>query len=129
MNDREMSFALMAGVVHHSSHTASSCSVERLEMTLHTAPSVLIRAARGSDGPALARLAELDSSVVPTGELLVAETDGELIAALGDGGSIADPFRRTAGVVELLRLRAEGARHGGRRRSRALRPVARLHTA
>jgi hypothetical protein len=98
-------------------------------MILHTAPSVLIRAARGSDGPALTRLAELDSSTVPEGELLVAETDGELIAALGSGASIADPFRRTAGVVELLQLRAAGTPHGGRRRSRALRPVARLHIA
>jgi hypothetical protein len=97
-----------------------------LTMTLHTAPSVLIRAARGSDGPALRRLAELDSSIVPEGDLLVAETDGELIAALGAGGTIADPFRRTAGVVELLRLRAEGS---PRRARSALRPVARLHTA
>jgi hypothetical protein len=99
-------------------------------MTTHTTPpSVLIRAARGSDGPALERLAALDSTIVPEGDLLVAETDGELIAALGAGGSIADPFRRTASVVELLELRAAGARHEGRRRSRAFRPVARVHAA
>ena len=77
---------------------------------LTTAPSVLIRAARGSDGPALERLAALDSATVPAGRLLVAEADGELIAALGSGGSIADPFRHTADVVELLELRATAPR-------------------
>ncbi|MEA2282289.1 MAG: hypothetical protein QOK21_2896 [Solirubrobacteraceae bacterium] len=72
-----------------------------------TAPSVLVRAARGSDGPALARLAALDSAAVPPGELLVAETDGALIAAraLGSGTVIADPFRPSADVVALLTLR------------------------
>lgn len=73
-----------------------------------TAPSVLIRAARGSDGPALRRLAILDSSVVPAGGLLVAEADGELIAArsLTTGEAIADPFRPSADVLALLALRA-----------------------
>ena len=81
---------------------------------LATAPSVLIRAARGSDGPALEALAGLDSASVPAGDLLIAEADGELVAALGSGGErIADPFRRTADVVALLELRA-GRSHGGR---------------
>jgi hypothetical protein len=72
------------------------------------APSVLIRAARGSDGPALARLAALDSAPVPTGHVLVAEADGELVAArsLATGAVIADPFRPTADVVALLTLRS-----------------------
>ena len=75
-----------------------------------TAPSVLIRAARGSDGPALARLAALDSAPLPAGDLLVAEADGELVAArsLESGAVIADPFRPTADVVALLALRARG---------------------
>jgi hypothetical protein len=74
---------------------------------LSIAPTVLIRAARGSDGDALGRLAALDSARVPAGELLVAETDGALVAAHapGSGATIADPFRRTAEVVELLQLR------------------------
>jgi hypothetical protein len=73
-----------------------------------TAPSVLIRAARGSDGPAIARLAALDSARVPAGELLVAEADGELVAArsLSTGVAISDPFRPTADVLSLLALRA-----------------------
>jgi hypothetical protein len=74
---------------------------------LSTAPTVLIRAARGSDGVALGRLAALDSAPVPAGELLVAETDGALVAAHAPatGATIADPFRHTAQVVELLELR------------------------
>jgi hypothetical protein len=74
---------------------------------LSAAPTVLIRAARGSDGLALGRLAELDSAHVPAGELLVAETDGALVAAHAPatGATIADPFRHTAQVVELLELR------------------------
>jgi hypothetical protein len=76
---------------------------------LTTAPNVLIRAARGSDGSALGRLAALDSAPVPAGELLVAESDGTIVAAFDaeSGAAIADPFRRTAPTVELMRLRAE----------------------
>ena len=71
------------------------------------APTVLIRAARGSDGRALDRLAALDSARVPAGALLVAEADGALVAAHAPatGATIADPFRPTAQVVELLELR------------------------
>jgi hypothetical protein len=74
---------------------------------LSAAPTVLIRAARGSDGDALGRLAALDSARVPAGELLVAETGGSLVAAHAPatGATIADPFRRTAELVELLELR------------------------
>jgi hypothetical protein len=74
---------------------------------LSIAPTVLIRAARGSDGDALDRLAALDSARIPTGELIVAEADGALVAAHAPatGATIADPFRRTAEVVELLQLR------------------------
>src|SRR3954470_12304827 len=74
----------------------------------HLGPTVVIRAARGSDGPALRRLAELDSSEVPSGAILIAETDGEPVAALSvdTGDRVADPFRRTADVVDLLAYRA-----------------------
>jgi hypothetical protein len=73
---------------------------------LHAAP-VVIRAARGSDGDALRRLAELDSARVPAGDVLIAETGGTVVAAHAPatGATIADPFRRTAEVVELLELR------------------------
>ena len=69
--------------------------------------AVLIRAARRTDGMALGRLAGLDSARVPRGELLVAETDGALVAAHSPAAhaTIADPFRPTADVVRLLELR------------------------
>ena len=98
---------------------------------VHTAPSVLIRAARGSDGRALARLAALDSASVPGGELLVAEADGELVAArsIDTGVAVADPFRRTADVAALLELRTGAlAAERGTRRPRLTRRLA-LRTA
>jgi len=81
------------------------------------APSVLIRAARGSDGAAIDRLAALDSAEVPAGSLLVAEADGRIVAAIATatGDAIADPFLPTADVLALLRLRVAGARSHGRR--------------
>jgi hypothetical protein len=85
--------------------------------TTTASPSVLIRAARGSDGAALDRLAQLDSAVVPAGALLVAESGGRLVAAIASstGEAIADPFLPTADVVALLELRAAGARSRSRR--------------
>jgi hypothetical protein len=79
---------------------------------LFHSPTVVIRAARGSDGPALRRLAELDSAEIPTGSLLVAEADDEMVAALSvdTGQKVADPFRRTADVVDLLSYRARRLR-------------------
>jgi hypothetical protein len=68
------------------------------------APTVVIRAARGSDGTALDDLARLDSQRPPMGDVLVAEQDGELVAALAGERVMADPFRPTADVVALLRL-------------------------
>jgi len=119
-----MSFALMASLADHSSHTASRQPVERSQMpatAITTAPSVLIRAARGSDGDALERLAALDSAQLPAGSLLVAEADGRLVAAIASstGEAIADPFLPTADVVALLQLRAAGARAPEARRTLA----------
>jgi hypothetical protein len=70
--------------------------------------SMTIRYASDCDAADLARLAALDSSRVPEGALLVAEIDGELWAAvaIGRGVAIADPFRPSGPVVELLRARA-----------------------
>ena len=69
---------------------------------------VTIRRSSGADRAALQRLAQLDSRRLADGELLVAEVDGELRAALplGGGGAIADPFRPTAALVSLLAMRA-----------------------
>ena len=67
-----------------------------------------IRTARHEDYVALYSLAALDSRLLPSQPLLVAEADGEIVAALSlqTGESIADPFRRTGGAVDMLRLRA-----------------------
>jgi len=85
---------------------------------LTTDPAVVIRAARGSDGAALENLARLDSQRPLAGDVLVAEQDGAIVAALAGHRAIADPFRRTGDVVALLRLRAGGGRDERRHGSR-----------
>jgi hypothetical protein len=67
-----------------------------------------LRHVNAGDEAALIRLAALDSSRVPSGELLVAELDGALVAALSvdTGAVIADPFEHTATVVDSLRIQA-----------------------
>jgi hypothetical protein len=88
------------------------------------APAVTIRMATADDGPALDRLAGLDSGTAPTGPTLVAEQHGEVVAALPvrGGRPIANPFRRTAEVVRLLELRARQLRPGRRNGLRQLLP-------
>jgi hypothetical protein len=77
-------------------------------MTTLTQPTILIRAATPADGPVLSRLAALDSASVPFGPTLIAELDGEARAALAlrDNSVVADPFARTAELVELLKVHA-----------------------
>jgi len=86
---------------------------------------VTIRYAFPDDARELARLAILDSRARPEGVVLVAVVGDELRAALAaDGTVIADPFRRTADLVLLLRERArqlEAAHRHGRRQNRSLR--------
>src|SRR5215210_2653705 len=83
-----------------------------------TVSSVVMRAARGPDGGALARLAALDSQPRPRGEVLVAEVDGAIHAALelDRARVLADPFKPTAELVALLRLHAGDERAPGRPR-------------
>ena len=85
--------------------------------------ALTIRRAASHDQAALARLAALDSAFPPTGETLLAEVGEELWAAVevGSGAAIADPFRPSADMVELLRFRADRLRGEGRaeRRTRA----------
>lgn len=94
------------------------------------AAGVTIREATGDDHEALARLAQLDSTR-PLGNpefrernpgvILIAEVHGELRAAysLSEGRTIADPFRRTAELIDLLMLRANHLNGGTRRTKRA----------
>jgi len=93
---------------------------------------VVLRRAQRQDANALDRLAALDGVRRPAGELMLAEVDGEILAAVPvEGGrAIADPFRPTADLVDLLRSRtrplAGRAEVSGLRR---LRPRLRLRIA
>ncbi len=72
------------------------------------AQAVTIRSAFPDDEAGLARLAVLDSAASLRPPMLVAEVDGELRAALSlaNGAMIADPFRPTAALLDLLAARA-----------------------
>jgi hypothetical protein len=77
-----------------------------------------IRRATIEDDQALNALAIIDSSLPLSGDVLVAQLDGAVMAAISvtDGRAIADPFRRSADTVEVLRLHARQEQ----RRARAL---------
>jgi hypothetical protein len=89
---------------------------------------VLVRRSEPEDTGALRRLAALDSRRLPASEMLLAEVCGEPWAAITLDGRevVANPFRPTADLVTLLRLRAEQLAAGRRRsahRRRLLRPA------
>ena len=104
--------------------------------TTHTS-EVTVRLARSSDTRQLFSLASLDSASVPQGEVVVAESDGRIVAALplAGGPAIADPFLRTAALVQMLELRAQQlsaagpAAHTAAERLRTMfqRPALRTH--
>jgi hypothetical protein len=75
------------------------------------APVITLRTAVAADEPNVIRLAALDSAPVPPKPLLLGEVDGQLRAAvsLHNGSAIADPFTRSAELVELLRVHARAA--------------------
>jgi hypothetical protein len=74
-----------------------------------------LRPAHPEDAQALHALAIIDSAAPLTGDIIVAELGDAVVAAisLADGRVIADPFRPSADVVEILRLRARQARRAG----------------
>jgi hypothetical protein len=80
--------------------------------------SVNVRFASPDDRGALERLAQLDSTTPPRMAALLAEVDGELVAALPlrAGKAVADPFRTSGDLVQMLELRV--AQLSGRARSR-----------
>jgi hypothetical protein len=85
--------------------------------------ALTIRRATAADAFALRRLATIDSAAPPTGDVLLAQMGDELWAAVSvdTGAAIADPFRPSGDLVDLLRFRAErlsGHPH--------IRPLARL---
>jgi hypothetical protein len=74
--------------------------------------AIVIRLAAEDDVPALRRLAQLDGARLPEGDLLVAEVEGELRAALriADRAYVADPFFASKELVGLLDVRARRMR-------------------
>jgi hypothetical protein len=74
--------------------------------------SLTIRHATASDEADLTRLAALDSSRLPSGELLVAALDDRLVAALSidTGAAVADPFEHTAAIVDSMRAQIRETR-------------------
>lgn len=69
---------------------------------------ITITHATDADAPGLWRLAALDDRPAPAGPALLGYVDGELRAAVGiaDGHVVADPFRPTAELVDILRYQA-----------------------
>ena len=85
---------------------------------LHRSPGrsgarIELRYAAPSDSPAITRIAALDSKPQPGRPTLVAEVDGEIVAAApaASGPAVADPFTPTQDVVELLQSHARMLRH------------------
>ena len=86
-----------------------------------TNTALTIRRATSADAFSLRRLAAIDSASPPTGDVLLAEMGDELWAAVSidTGAAVADPFKPSADLVELLRFRArrlsgtdDAPRHG-----------------
>jgi hypothetical protein len=92
--------------------------ISRKEIPATPAP-LRIRQARTTDAAALDRLAQLDSSHAPSGDVLLAEVGDELWAALSleDGHAVADPLRPSADAVLILAQRSRQLRPPARRNS------------
>ena len=69
---------------------------------------LVIRLAVAADQAELRRLAHMDSARPLSGQALLAEQGGSVIAAvsLDDDAAIADPFVASADAVAMLRVRA-----------------------
>ena len=79
---------------------------------------ITLRLSRLSGDPSIERLAALEGRKAAQGPHLVAEVDGEVVAALplAGGGFLGDPFRRTAHLLPLMRRRAAQLYAAPRRR-------------
>jgi hypothetical protein len=97
--------------------------------TASAAGEVVIRRATSRDAAGLARLAQLEGRRLESDDLLLAELDGELLAAvpLTVGRALADPFRETAWLVELLETGRAHVRGEDRERTGRLRRLVAPH--
>jgi hypothetical protein len=112
-----------------STHTARKIELDGFERPVvepqQLPDPVLVRRATTADQGRIAVLARLDDKRLPQGPFLVAELDGEAVAAMSlmSGTIVADPFRRTGDAADMLRLRAaqlaEQARRAQARERRA----------
>jgi hypothetical protein len=66
-----------------------------------------IRLSDETDAASIRRLAELGSDEAPQGTALLAELNGEAVAAIGlaDGRAVADRCRANGSLLTLLKLR------------------------
>ena len=94
-----------------------------------TSADVVIRYARPDEADALATLAQLDSSRVPRGDVIVADVQGELWAAVSveDGHAVANPFRPSGELTFRLSERAREIHGAGRDWTRRPRGGRRRH--
>jgi hypothetical protein len=97
--------------------------VSKLRSQIQSVPTsadVVVRFARPDEADALATLAELDSSRAPRGDVIVADVQGELWAAVSvdDGHAVANPFRPSGDLTFRLSERARELNGVGRDRSR-----------
>ena len=81
----------------------------RLQERTAVYDAVTIRRVTPDDWEAVERLAALESAEAPHQPALLAEVDERVLAvrSLSDGGTVADPFRPTAELVELLAARSK----------------------
>jgi hypothetical protein len=70
--------------------------------------ALVLRLCTVADDAALERLAILETRPAPAGRYVVAEVDGDVVAAISlvSGAVLADPFRPTAELLPLLGMRA-----------------------
>jgi hypothetical protein len=89
---------------HHNADPRVGCATARPP----TPKTTTLRGSmgEGSDADALRRLAALSQSRPPQGAVLMAEADGQPIAAIGifDGRAVADPTRSTFALRTRLHL-------------------------
>ncbi len=93
--------------------------------------AIVIRNAIAADADTLVSLAALDSRKELTGPAILCEVDGIARAALDlhDGSVAADPFVRTAELVELLQVHLRNSKPRSSRKPRAAAVVRRMRAA
>ena len=74
--------------------------------------TITIRPLQDGDRPAVELLAQLEERPVPRGQLLLAEVEGSVEAAIAveTRETVANPFSGSAGAVSLLHVRAAQVR-------------------